>query len=173
MFFSWELFPLVLLYWLENVVIGVVNVIKMLSCADNEAFIKKIFLSGFFTVHYGMFCLGHGTFVVDLFGGKEDSLDQVITIIFETGLKWALLALVVSHFFSLLTNYFLRGEYKTLSSPVIMFMPYKRIIVLHVFIIFGAMALQAFGVSQWGLLALAAVKIIADLMAHKMEHRKS
>lgn len=171
-FFSWELYPIVLLYWLENLVIGAFNIIKMLSCAD-DAFTQKLFMSAFFAVHYGMFCFGHGTFIVDLFGGDNASLDQVPAIIMSSGLKWALLALIISHAFSLISNYFMHNEYKNLSTSDVMFMPYKRIIVLHVFIIFGAMALQTFGVSQLGLISLAIVKIVADLMTHKMEHRNS
>jgi hypothetical protein len=38
---------------------------------------------------------------------------------------------------------------------------------------FGGMALQTFGVTQIGLIFLAVVKIGADLMAHKIEHKKS
>lgn len=115
----------------------------------------------------------HGAFVVDLFGGKDNSLEQVPMLIFSSTLKWALLALIISHAFSMLSNYYLRGEYKQLSISAVMFMPYKRVIVLHVFIIFGAMALQSFGVTQVGLIALAIIKILADLMAHNMEHKKS
>jgi len=130
-------------------------------------------MTAFFSVHYGLFCMVHGEFVVNLFGGKDDSLEQAPMIILASGLKWALLALVISHAFSMLSNYYLRGEYKRLSVSEVMFMPYKRIIVLHVFIIFGAMALQSFGVTQLGLIALAIIKILADLMAHNMEHKKS
>jgi len=172
-FFSWELYPIVLLYWLENLVIGVLNIIKMLSCADGGLLLQKLFMSVFFVVHYGMFCFGHGTFVVELFGNDDASLNQVPLLILDSVLKWALLALILSHSFSMLSNYYMRGEYKKLSTKDVMFMPYKRIIVLHVFIIFGAMALQTFGVTQLGLIALAIVKILADLLSHKMEHRKT
>ncbi len=173
LFFSWELFPVVLLYWLENIVIGIFNAVKMLTCADAQGFFKRIFTTAFFSVHYGLFCLVHGVFLVDLFGGKGNSLEQVPMMILANGLKWALLALIISHAFSLLSNYYLRGEYKRLSVSDVMFMPYKRIIVLHVFIILGAMVLQSFGVTQSGLIALAVIKILADLIAHNMEHKKS
>ena len=130
-------------------------------------------MTAFFAVHYGLFCLVHGTFVVELFGNNNDKLEQVPMMILTSGFKWALLALIVSHALSLLANYFMRGEYKHMSTSHVMFMHYKRIVVLHVFIIFGAMALQTFGVTQLGLIALAAVKIIADLIAHNMERKRS
>lgn len=172
-FFQWQLFPLILLYWLENVVIGVFNALKMLSCAGSESFLQRIFMTLFFSVHYGMFCFGHGTFVVDLFGGDLKSIPAALQIIAHNGLQYALIALIVSHGFSFLKNFLIEGEFKKLSVSNVMFSPYKRIIVLHVFIIFGGIALQTFGVTQMGLLMLAVVKIVADVIAHKIEHNKS
>lgn len=172
MFFSWELYSVILLYWLENLVIGVFNVAKMLTCSSDEAILQKAFMGAFFSLHYGMFCFGHGTFIVDLFGNNNDTLEQVPMLILNSGLKWALLALIISHAFSMITNYFMNSEYKNLSVSDVMFMPYKRIIVLHIFIIFGGLALQTLGVTQWGLISLAVVKILADLITHNMEHRK-
>lgn len=171
-FFEWQLFPLILLYWLENVVIGIFNAFKMLTCSGSESFLQRIFMTLFFSVHYGMFCFGHGTFVVDLFGGDLDSIPAALQIITQNGLQLALIALVVSHGFSFLQNFMVRGEFRQMSVSLVMFMPYKRIIVLHVFIIFGGLALQTFGVTQMGLVVLALVKIGADLMAHKIEHKK-
>ena len=130
-------------------------------------------MTAFFSVHYGLFCMVHGTFVVELFGSDDDELIHVIPIVLASGIKWALLALMLSHAFSLLSNYFLAREYRRLSTSDIMFLPYRRIIVLHVFIIFGAMALSTFGVSQLGLVALAAIKIAADWLAHNIEHRRA
>ncbi len=173
LFFEWQLFPLVFLYWLENVVIGIFNVFKMLSCSGSESFIQRIFMTLFFSVHYGMFCFGHGTFVVDLFGDDLDSIPAALHIITQNGLQLALIALVLSHGFSFLQNFLMRGEFRQISISEVMFSPYKRIIVLHVFIIFGGLALQTFGVTQMGLIVLAMVKIGADLMAHKIEHKKS
>lgn len=52
-----------------------------------------------------------------------------------------------------------------------MFSPYRRVVVLHVFIIFGGIVLPTFGATQVGLIVLALVKIGANLMAHKMAHK--
>lgn len=91
---DWDVFEIVVLYWFENVVIGVVNIFKILSSApssDDEvangkplpeylrsngtnAFqhAAKLFLVPFFTFHYGMFCFVHGIFVFALLGKKSD-----------------------------------------------------------------------------------------------------
>ncbi len=172
LFFEWQLFPLILLYWIENVVIGIFNAFKMLSCSGSESVLQRIFMIMFFSAHYGMFCFGHGTFVVDLFGGGLDSIPVALQIIFQNSLQLAVIALVVTHGFSFLKNYLVGGEFREMSVSEVMFSPYKRIIVLHVFIIFAGMILQTLGVTQIGLIVLAIVKIVADLMAHKIEHKK-
>ncbi len=96
-FWGWDVFEIVVLYWFENVVIGAVNVLKMLMAAGDATDAKpdfarehpgmpeylrdpqggkainhgvKFFLIPFFTFHYGMFCLVHGVFVFVLLGGE-------------------------------------------------------------------------------------------------------
>ncbi|WP_146398306.1 DUF6498-containing protein [Pseudobythopirellula maris] len=99
--FGWSTFEIVLLYWLENVVIGVVNVLKIITCSPDPGLVgevknpqmrnamrdtfgepaagqwtaAKLFFVPFFTMHYGIFCLVHGVFVFVLLGpgGLADS----------------------------------------------------------------------------------------------------
>lgn len=130
-------------------------------------------MSAFFTFHFGMFWFGHGTFVVSIFGEDSYEVSQAYQLVVEYGLQLALIALIISHGFSLIQNFFIGSESKEMKVEQIMFSPYKRVVVLHVFIIFGGMVLQSIGVTQLGLIVLAIIKILADLMAHKMEHKKS
>lgn len=130
-------------------------------------------MSAFFTFHFGMFWYGHGTFVVGIFGEDSYEVSQAYQLVVEYGLQLALIALIISHGFSLIQNFFMSSESKEMRVEQIMFSPYKRVVVLHVFIIFGGMVLQSIGVTQIGLIVLAMIKIFADLMAHKMEHKKS
>lgn len=99
--FHWEVFPLLFLFWLENVAIGILNVLKMLFASSGDLskltnnpalrqkllnapgeqvkvfanpavqWVMKLFLIPFFCVHYGMFTSVHGVFVVALFGGAS------------------------------------------------------------------------------------------------------
>ena len=61
-FLGWDVGAIVFVYWSENVIVGVYNVLNMMTSRLEErlAFVKKLFISGFFCVHYGGFCLGHG-----------------------------------------------------------------------------------------------------------------
>ena len=71
----WPVFPILLLFWMENVVVGVFNVFKMLvaSPAEPATWLTKSVMIPFFCVHYGMFTLVHGIFVFVLFGGYATS----------------------------------------------------------------------------------------------------
>ena len=61
--FGWGATPLVALYWLENLVIGVVTLARMLGAffANMGANAMALFLGPFFVVHYGLFCHCHCT----------------------------------------------------------------------------------------------------------------
>ena len=153
---------------------GVVTVLKILSNGHASASLPaKLFLGGFFTVHYGFFCFGHAMFV---FGGLlsdgpsfgfpgERALDYLFSH------KFLIFGFFLSHLFSFYVNYLKSGEFRTLNPGQVMFQPYRRIVVLHVTIIFGGMAVMALG-SSVGLVAiLVIVKTAGDLFFHTKEHK--
>src|SRR2546423_6176002 len=72
LFFGWTVFPLVLLYWLENLVVGGFNVAKLLLAQPRQPayWLGKVFLVPFFLVHFGGFTYIHGVLVVSFFGPK-------------------------------------------------------------------------------------------------------
>jgi hypothetical protein len=177
---GWEVFPLVLLFWLENVVVGGFNVLRILFArpSDPLGWIGKAFLIPFFTFHYGMFTFVHGVFVFALFGGAQGSgsfpltTANVLNALARYHLIWAALALVASHGFSFVTNYLGRGEYRTASPQALMGQPYARVVVLHLAIIGGGFLLMSLGSPTPGLVLLVLLKIAFDLGAHAREHGK-
>lgn len=171
LYFDWQLFIIVMLYWLENVVIGVITALKMLS-TYHALIIEKIFMTGFFSVHYGFFCFVHGSILVSIFGTDKSTELHLAKIISDNGLYIALAALIASHLLSYLQNFILNGEIKKQKLADLMTAPYKRIFVLHMFILVGGLILDKFGENQLGLLTLTIVKIIIDLIAHRSEHKK-
>lgn len=178
---GWEVLPVVVLFWLENVVIGALNVPRLVMAdpGDRAAWAGKLFLIPFFCVHYGMFTAIHGLFVFTLFGGEPhqaliDGLwtgDAARAVIEEFALWPALAALAASHLFSFLFNYLGYGEYRHVSPRVVMFAPYGRVVVLHVTIILGGFLAQELESPLWALFLLIAFKIAFDLRAHVREHR--
>jgi hypothetical protein len=200
---GWDVFEIVVLYWFENVVIGVVNLFKILSSApvpddadangkplpeylrsDASAVFQhaaKFFLIPFFTIHYGMFCFVHGIFVFALLGEKSDALGagspisgmrEMTGSLFQSDIKWCVIAIIASHVFSFFHNYLGKGEFRKNTPSDLMHAPYGRIVVLHIAIILGAFAITAIGSSAGMLILLIIGKIIVDAKLHLRSHQK-
>ena len=177
---GWEVFPLMFLFWSENVIVGVFNALKMLLAAPENplSWAAKLFMIPFFCLHYGMFTFVHGVFVVALFGGGMNhgagfpDLQTFWRIMQENHLGWAVLGLAVSRGISFVTNYISNGEYKRASLPMLMQQPYGRIVVLHLAIIGGGFLMAALHSPAMGLLLLVALKTALDLRGHLKEREK-
>lgn len=177
----WQVFPIILLYWCENVVVGVFNVLKMAAAMPQTSafWVLKVFLIPFFCFHYGMFTGVHGVFVFTLFGGTQvrhsgswPTPAIVQAAIAQTGIGLAVAALAASHFVSFVWNYLLGGECRRVSPPELMAQPYSRVFVLHFTIIIGGILTQAMGAPVGALLVMIAVKTTIDLSAHRKERAK-
>jgi hypothetical protein len=180
LWFGWKVFPLLLLFWFENLIIGAFNVLKMIlaSPEDAKGWALKLFLVPFFSFHYGMFTLVHGVFVIALFGGQfhqggpSPDLSTAFAVIREEHLGWAILGLTISHAISFGMNYVGEGEYRRASLDRLMFQPYGRIVVLHLTILGGGFLMVALGSPTIGLVLLVILKIGLDLSAHLKERQK-
>ena len=175
---GWTVFPLVLLYWLENVIVGGFNVAKLLLAQPREPayWAGKLFLVPFFVVHFGGFTFVHGVLVLALFGPKGtqafDLLGTVPTAIRANHLGWAVVSLVLSHGFSFYWNYVRNGEYRRASLNALMGQPYGRVLVLHFTVLFGGWIIMATGAPVLALVLLVLIKTAADARAHKAERSK-
>ena len=171
--FGWELFPLIFVYWLENAVIGMFTILKILSSNGRNPWKRKIIFVLFFLGHYSVFWIVHGVFVIELFGARGSTILQTYQFIVQNGPQYTLLALVLSHGYSFAYNYIRQGENKNVTLRGLMFAPYRRVIVLHALVLFGGIIIMILGLSRIGLLILALIKIAADLYAHGCEHARS
>jgi hypothetical protein len=174
----WTVFAVLLLYWCENVVVGVFNVLRMLlanpaSVATDAA--KLVFIP-FFTFHYGMFTMVHGIFVLALFGpaGQHFSPSPAafVAALRDAGVGLGVLAIVLSHGFSFLHNYLWGGEFRRATLQQLMMQPYARVVVLHLTILLGGFAAKAAGAPLVALVFLIALKTLIDLRAHLAERKK-
>jgi hypothetical protein len=180
-FLGWNVFLLLLLFWMENVVIGFYTVLKML-------FVPIINLSGaatkvtaipFFCVHYGIFTAVHGLFVFVVFGGgmmDESALPDGVTLwqtVMSSQVGIGGLILLIGHGFSFFYNYIGSGEYKNSKITELMGQPYGRVVILHLTIIFGGFLMMLLGSPVAGLLFLIVLKTAIDIRAHLKEHGKS
>ena len=176
--FGWEVFPLLLLFWFENVLIGFFNAVKMI-CANperNMQWAAKCFVVPFFCFHYGVFTFVHGVFIVAMFGGGMNrgfpGPPMFINEMLEQRLLWAAVGLFVSHGISFVHNYLICGEYRRTGVAPLMMQPYGRIVVLHLTILLGGFLMLALKSPTIGLVLLVVLKILLDLRAHLAERAK-
>ena len=175
--FHWTVFSVLLLYWCENVVVGAFNVLRMATASPQNVVsdVAKFFFIPFFIVHYGMFTMIHGLFVLTLFGPHEHlafSPAALVEAVRAAGVWPAVLAMVLSHGFSFVHNYLASGEFRRASVQQLMAQPYARVMVLHVTILFGGFAAKAVGAPAAALVVLITLKTAIDLHAHLAERRK-
>jgi hypothetical protein len=176
LFFGWSLFAVVFLYWMENVVIGLFNMMRMSRAqgsmpeggapklnGKDYAGESRVALILFFMVHYGIFTFVHGMFVFVIFGPFD---------IEPTTFVLAVAALFVSHGISYMTNFIGRGEYLRVNETTLFMQPYKRIIILHVSILAGAFLTQLIGAPIIALVFFILLKSAVDMWAHVHEHEE-
>jgi hypothetical protein len=175
---DWAVLPLLLLYWAENVVVGLLAVARMLSIAPGDGFgwVAKTFLVPFFLVHFGLFTLAHGVFVLLFFNPDQRSGALAdpgywLGVLDDHSLWPALAMLGASHAFSFASNFIGRGEYRLASVRQQMIEPYQRLLPLHVAVIVGGVTIAALESPTWSLLVLVVLKIAVDVAAHLREPR--
>ena len=94
------------------------------------------------------------------------------TLVVEN-LNWvAIAALFISHGWSFVENFMGRSEYERLSPMQAMGLPYKRMFITHLALIFGGFFLIEQGQPLAGLVLLIIMKIALDVTFHKKEHQK-
>lgn len=179
LFWGWDAFALLALFWMENVIVGIFFALRMLTIdpRDPALWMAKLFLVPFFCFHYGMFTAIHGAFVFSVFGKnyavRELSVFGPATqAASDYGLWLPIAVLLASHLFSFVWNWLVGGELRRAQLTRTMMQPYARVVVLHVAIILGGIAATALGSPVWALLVLVGLKIGLDLKAHVKEHSK-
>ena len=186
LFLDWDVLALMVLYWSENLVLGFYTLASMLVKSP----LGGLGMALFFCIHYGGFCAAHGLVILTVLTDADPDLIQgdrwplflvfvqllvgVIRAVLEFApVAWllAFAALFVSHGVSFIVNFLLGGERDRLSLQQLMTSPYKRIMILHVAVIAGGIAVTALGQPIGMLLVLVALKLSLDIALHLKEHR--
>jgi hypothetical protein len=198
LFYGWDVWGILIIYWLENGIVGLFNVLKMrraqgpedgsaVTSVETRRRLSRLTINGrpaggsdkaalipFFIMHYGMFWVVHGIFVLTLplfaFTGADGQPDFGNTLN-PLAILFALACLFISHGLSYLFNYIGRGEYLRTTAAQQMFAPYGRLVVLHITIIFGAIVISMTGAPAAAIVILVLLKIALDVGLHLAEHR--
>jgi Family of unknown function (DUF6498) len=173
-FWAWNAVPLVMLYWMENVLIGVMSIPRIFISGARFGIggvIGGLFMSAFFTFHYGMFCFVHGIFLV-AFASFNTSEGMAATPFLDIGgifrfglgsgqhIDWIIYAIVAFQILGFAVEFIWKGEWKRTNPGDEMGAPYGRIVLLHFGILIGAGALFWLGQPMIGVLALIAFRAI-------------
>ena len=198
LWFGWDVWGILIIYWLENGIVGLFNILKMRKAAGPEdgspmatletrrrlsgyringrppSGADKAALIPFFVMHYGIFWVVHGIFVLMLplfsFTGADGAPDFGTTLD-PLAILIVLVCLFISHGVSYRLNFIGRGEYLRTTTVQQMFAPYGRLVVLHLTIIFGAILIGVTGAPAAAIVVLVLIKIVLDLGLHLAEHR--
>lgn len=162
---GWDVGEVVLLYWCENVIIGIWTVARMLTTAT-APLAGRLATAAFFTVHFGIFCLVHGVFIVGFIGRESGGMALSPASVTDYLSQAALIAVAINfgmHGVGMVREHFVAGERETVSLPTIMKRPYGHIVVVHLAII-GAGFIAVMVPSAIFLLAVMALgKLVLDL----------
>lgn len=178
-FFGWSTFAVLLLYWSENVAIGIVTIVKMICARGRpvpwERRLEKAVAIPGFVLGFGAMCAIHVGVIVGLFGNWPD-VDHgpgfgvlVRRVLLEENGIISAAALFASHLVSLVQNYFILGERGRASLSGLFEAAFSRVIVLHLALFFGAALLLILRNPAWGVALLVTMKIALDVRGHIRE----
>lgn len=165
--FGWSVYALVMIYWLENGIIGVYTIVKILCAKDigpvGNTRPYKVLL---FCAHYGTFWMVHGSLLASFVFPHAQSLPVLSPLFLPS-----LFGLAISHGVSLRANYFGLKENAKVSALKQMFVPYARVLPASALLFMLALVAANFDMSGAAILsATALLKTIADAAAHRAQH---
>lgn len=177
----WSAFDVIFLYWFENIIIGLFTVCRMTIRPENSTLfaIGGLFTAGFFCLHYGFFTYGHGVFVASFFEEQllsssnvtdNDLLQVVAHMLSNQGVQLTIAAMFIAHLIDFVIAY---REKNIDGISVEMFKPYKRIIVLHIAIIFGGFIAMSLNNTLGVALVMIALKVFFDLKPPQFTQRQT
>jgi len=180
-FEGWSATQVFLVYCLETVIIGIINVLKM-ACVT--IFVRKKdtwenngsstmqsgwFFIFFFIIHYGFFVFvqtqlffGVSGLIPD--GSMLNNYSKIPGLLGNNG-KLMLLIFITYYTLQNFFEFFASGNYKTISMGRLMFEPYLRIFVQQFVVILGSMFLS-FGAGKIFVLVFVLVKIFFELFVN-------
>ena len=184
---DWDVAALMVLYWSENLVVGFYTLLKMLLTSP----VGGLFPALFFCIHYGGFCAAHGMVILTMLVNPDAEIlsgepwpfflvfIQMLVNVVQQVLQYApsawliaFVGLCLSHGLSFVLNFWLGGEREALTVRQLMAQPYSRIVILHVAVLLGGLAVVALGQPLGMLLVLVLIKVGVDVVLHLREHAR-
>ncbi|MBN2067583.1 MAG: hypothetical protein JW744_03900 [Candidatus Diapherotrites archaeon] len=196
---NWSVMTLLWGYWLQSVIIGIFtvpkilmaqmpkvewNVSKSFKASNVSEFATKIFMAGFFCLHYGIFHFSYFMFLA--FFSFSGFFGRAVTQPDWIGVSLIGVIFFANHLYSLFSNYLNDGKRITNTIDQVFMGPYTRIIPMHLTIMaagfltplamfFGAVTGSSFVQLLFEkaiIVFFLGLKTFLDLMGHGWLHKK-
>lgn len=180
LFLGWKIFPILVIYWLENLALLFWNSIKIKKCVSMGSLPKgvSILMNGndidltsrqplvnFFWMHYGGFTFVSGLILFGFLGYPDYKDIKLLEILIVFSF------IFISHGISYYQNFLGRNEFVKTSAITQMFKPYGRVLGMHVVILFGAILVANIdNPSILIFILFISIKTIVDLASYFFEH---
>lgn len=189
--FGWDLFPVLLLYWLETCAIGVFTLVKIVlalpgykpvpgrsvrywrqgkdssQSASTTEVKRKWAIPPTFALIYGGMMLMYGVFIIGLIGGKHSAAAALETLsVFPGGIMLVVSALCVEHAVAAYFDFF-GGPAWARSDPIFHFIRSfpGRFLLLHLVVILGGVATHLFSLPRLTMVLFIVLKLCGDLLS--------
>jgi len=199
---EWSLFDTLLVFCVESIIIGVINVPKMIlvlrapkmsdelkdgqaSEIEQLAFLTKLFVLviRFFFILFGSilftaFCFIQLLIIKDFFYGNGIETLKGIEWS-EVQIDWSsftigVIIIALSHLISFMTNFVGKKEYLNTKISRQIFAPFRRVLLVILVIISAGFVIRYMGIdSPWAVIPFFVIKTFFDLRQHNKEHSKS
>lgn len=177
LFWDWNLVNVLFPYWAESAAIGFFSILKILITKDDTrgwliilVIFMKILGCAFFIVHFGGFMAAYGAFLYAIAYEFLDMKIKPLELLYVT--RYALGSLFLSHGYSFVVNYLIKGERHQVKGRDPMVEPYKRILVMHLTLVFGTGFIIFYGQPLFLLLLFVILKSGVDLQSHLKERKR-
>jgi len=160
---QWNALEVIFVYWGQSVVLGAVNILRILTLktAEEESEKSRIAIAAFFTVHYGLSHFVYLKFI--LFFAKIMKTNLNLEPVF-----YAIILFLINHLYSFIKNKKedekARGDFGK-----IIYYPYKRVSPMHLTLMLFIFVQFLFS-NSGVLLVFMLLKTLADAKAHLSEH---
>lgn len=165
---GWDLFTVMLIYWIECAVIGFYNCLKILVVTRRLSVVTV----PFFLFHYGAFMGVHFMFLVAFFGpeGLSPKVSPLAVLGGCLGMLWpAVLSLLASHGVVFIHQFLQKREFRKADGQSLLHAPYRRVLVGNALLMGTGFAAVAAGAPLWAPALVVALKAAVDFRASLRE----
>ncbi len=189
-FLGWSASSILLAYFFETIIIGIIHIVKMLTVtyagqAQKESGRNKkeykeppLSLVIFFIMHYFFFLFVQSVFLFSFMQGGDSGIKKAfhvvgnyMQVLERPDVQQAVLAIILMNVILAIRNFFLPGKYHQYTVKEMLFQPYLRIFIQQFVVILGGFFLL-FGGSTGAAVVLILLRLFIDLCLQAAAQRQ-